>query len=316
MTPLFQTIWAVYCLAALVYTLYSATTESGLDAYLLRLEMNIIGGAEEVLTALLAFGVLLAPLWAITRVVEKLAPSLVWASADTHDQFEAGLAKPGLMGHLNRPVQTVSWKVVLVVTAIPILVGAVLFPVMHYSEQRDRQEKVHSIDLTSGLADLPKGAKFVDLTGLVDHSYVLTFKRTFNSSVVSQELFAPVTGNGWTPADPVLYFVRDVSYEDPQGKTHFPDAFRRKGAARFSGEISRSLPAYVESEFRSKGLKLGAAYSVIELKNLPDRQSTASSGEPELAAGFCLFVAVCMFVMMMLVRIMMPRMRKKQYERR
>ena len=310
MTPPAQTIWAIYCVAAFAYTMYSATTESGLDAYLIRLELDIIGAAEQTLTALLTFGILLAPLWAITKAVGRLAPSLVWASADTSNQSEAGLRKPGFMDRLNRPVQNVSWTVVLVATGIPILVGAVLFPVIYYSGQRDRQEKVYAIDLTSGIADLPKNAKFADVKGRMEQSYRLTFKHTFNTTV-SHELFAPITGSGWTPADPIRYFVRDLSYEDGQGRKEWPEEFRKSGIVQFSGKISRSLPAFVEREYQSKGLKLAASYSVIEWNHLPDRDGSSPSTDAELVSGFCLFIGVCMFLMMTIVRVMVPRMRQK-----
>ena len=312
MTPPAQIIWAIYCAAAFAYTMYSATTESGLDAYLIRLELDTFGAAEEALTAVLTLGVLVAPLWAITRAVGRFAPSLVWASADDSNQSEAGLRERGLMDRMQRPVQSVSWTVVLVATAIPILVGAVLFPVIYYSGQRDRQETVYPIDLTSGIADLPKGARFADVKGRMEQSYRLAFKHTFNTATVSHELFAPITGGGWTPADPIRYFVRDVSYEDGRGRKEWPEEFRKKGIAQFSGKISRSLPAFVEREYQSKGLKLAASYSVIEWNHLPDRDGSSPSVDAELASGFCLFVAVCMFLMMTIVRVMVPRMRKKQ----
>jgi hypothetical protein len=315
MTPLFKTIWAIYWIAALVYVLY-AGTESGLGAYLFKLELDIIGAGEEVLTGLLTFGILLMPLWAITRILGKLSPSLVWTPADIANRPERSPA-----GRMNRPVRSLSWKAVLGFTAIPILVGAVLLPVIYYTEQRDRQEKVYAIDLTAGVADLPKGARFVELTGLMAQTYTLTFKSTFNSSTVSHELFAPIIGHEWTPADPVRYFVRAKSYDDPAGNVQWPRAYGKKDLAQFYGRINTSLPAYVEAEYRSKGLKLDPSYSVIAWEDRPDRgpdrrldqQGSPPFEDAELYSGICMLFAVPLFLTMFLAKIMIVRMRKKQH---
>jgi hypothetical protein len=67
----------------------------------------------------------------------------------------------------------------------------------------------------------------------------------------------------------------------------------------------------VEREYQSKGLKLAASYSVIEWNHLPDRDGSSPSTDAELVSGFCLFIGVCMFLMMTIVRVMVPRMRQK-----
>jgi len=308
MTPLFKTIWAVYWIAALVYTLYVGT-ESGLGAYLLRLELDLVGAGEEVLTAILSFGILVVPLWAITGILGKLTPSLVWASVAS--QPNSSLSKPSLVERMSLPVQSLPWKTVVGFTAIPILVGAVLFPLIFYTEQRDRQEKVYAIDLTSSVADLPKGAKFVELTGVIARPYALTFKSTFNWTTVSHELFAPITGREWTPADPVRYFVRAKSYDDPAGNIQWPGTYGKKGVAQFYGTVNTSLPGYVEAEYRSKGLKLGPSYTVIAWKDRPDRQGLPPSEDAELYSGLCMLFAVPFFLVMFLAKIMITRMRKK-----
>lgn len=302
MTPGFAVFAVVYCIAALIYALYSMGTESGLYDYVMKLEMEIAGIAEQTITGLVTFGLVLAPLFAIIRIAGNLAPSLVWAP---------GLPKPELMEHLNRPAQRVSWRTILVVTAIPILAGTVLCPVMYYSEQRDQNEKIYPIDLTAGGVDPATDAKFVKVTGLIARQYALSFKRTFNTVTKSHEVFAPLTGSDWTDADPVRYFVRAESYEDSQGKVEWPDEFRHSGAGQFSGKIGRSLPAYVETEFLSKGLKIGPLYSVIELKNLPDPHASVYSSWAAITAGICLLVAVFEFLMMAMVRFMVANKQKR-----
>lgn len=303
LTPRAQIIFAIYYASAGAYAVYSAFTDSGLYAYLFQLELDTIGSAEKTVTFLLTLLVLMAPLWAIANVVGRLTPSLIWASAHLSGKSEVGLQQPGLVERLNRPVKNLSWTAVLVATTIPILVGAVLFPVIYYSGLRDGQEKVYPVDLTSGIGDLPKGAKFADVKGTMEQSYRLMFKSTFNTVTVSHELFAPITGGGWTPADPIRYFVRDKSYE-VAGRTEWPEAFGKKGVTQFTGAISGPLPAYVEREYRAKGLKLAASYSVIEWNHLPDHDGLSPLEDAELASGVCLLAGVGMFLMMTMAKVM------------
>ena len=313
MTPRFQVIWAVYFIAALAYMAYGVATGSGLPAYLERLEMDIIGMAEDHITVVLTFGLLIAALWVLTRITGRLAPSLVWAPPGAPNQSEAGLPTSSLLGKLNRPVQRVSWKAVFVITAIPLLIGAVISPVVYYSDQRNQHERIYPIDLTSGVADPPRNAKFVELTGLVARSYALSYKHSDSSTPSLYELFVPVTGEGWTPADPVRYFVTISAYEASLGKgdVEWPDAFRQGSAAHFSGKISRSLPSYVESRYRSKGLRLAPTYSVIEWDTFPDHK-VSSSFDAKVAAGICLVGAGIAFFAAVMVKFLIARIRKKQ----
>jgi hypothetical protein len=311
MTPRFQIIWAVCFIVAVAYTVYSLATGSGLFGYLMALEMNLIGMAEETITAMLTFGVLVAPLWAVTGIVAKIAPTQVWAAANRLPPRSPGGST--LLEKLNRPVDRISWKAVLGATAIPLLTGVVVFAVMYNSDQRDQQERIYPIDIRSAAADPPKNAKFVELTGLVARSYTLTFKHSNDSTASEYELFVPITEAGWTSTDPVRYFARASAYEASlgQGDVRWPDAFRQSSAAQFSGRISQSLPAYVETKYRSRGLKFGPSYLVIELMDFPDHK-VPSSNNALLAAGICLLIAVSAFAILTMVKFMLPAIRKRQ----
>jgi hypothetical protein len=267
MTVRFQLIWILYALAALIYTVFGMVTHSGLNGYLMKLELDTFGAAEDHITALVVFFALFIPLAAITVIVEKLAPSLIWNYAPTANQ------KPEPLDRLNRPLQHVSWKAVLVVTAIPLVIGAVLVPMFYFSDQQDQQEKVYAVDLTSGAEDLPKEAKFVELTGVMARSYAFTLKSTLNGSV-SYELFAPITGKGWTPADPVRYFVRH--------------------------------------EFRSNGLKLSSSYAVIDWRELPNHQVPSDSDNALMAGVFSGGIAVIVFIVMAAVKFQLASVNRKK----
>src|SRR5260370_18432743 len=113
----------------------------------MKLQMDISGEAGKRVTGILTLGVLVAPFLAICAVVAKFAPSLVWMIPS-----EAGLPKPSALDErMNRAFvpPRISWKVVFGVTAIPIVVAAGVFAVLSYSDQRDQQEKVYPMDLTS-----------------------------------------------------------------------------------------------------------------------------------------------------------------------
>lgn len=304
MTRQFRMVSAIYVIVALVYSGSSAVTESGLAGYVLKLEMDIIGIAEVFTTLPLTMFLLLLPFGAMMWIVEKLAPSRLWIYADA----EADFHDPSFTERMNRPLTNVSWKAVFMVTAIPVVVGAILYPSLYYSTQREQAEKVYPINLASGVADTPKNAKFVDLTGMVAHSYAVVFKTISTKREIDDvyELFAPITGAGWTPAEPVRYFVRYEPSERSGGKVVWPEAFRQRGAVTFSGKISRSLPSYVESKFRSKGLQVDPSYSVIEY-----RKGKASYDRAPLAGGICLMFAAFAFVVMLMVKFRVALTRKR-----
>ena len=127
MTGRFQIIFVVYTIAVLAYVGYSDITESGLDQYLMKFQMDIIGEAGRTTTGILSLCVLMAPFFAIAGIVEKFAPSLIWIRS------EAGRPRPGTLDErLNRVFlpPRISWKVVFVVTTIPIVVAAGIFAVL------------------------------------------------------------------------------------------------------------------------------------------------------------------------------------------
>jgi hypothetical protein len=118
--PRFQTVFRIYLIAALVYSIYSSGTESGLAGYVIKLDMDSFGMAE-VYTALpITFLILVAAaagIGGIAEIVEKFAPSLL---SFAYVSTQADPAKPDLLERANRPLQHVSWGAVMAVTAIPL----------------------------------------------------------------------------------------------------------------------------------------------------------------------------------------------------
>jgi hypothetical protein len=311
-TPRFQAMLLVYSLAAGAYAIYVSITESGLAGYMMQLQMATLGEAMFKLTMLLTIVALIMPLLAIWAILEKLAPSLVWSYATGQE--------PGPIERMNAPLQSLSWRAVFIGAAIPIMIGAVLFAVLDYRGWRDQREKVYAVDLTSNTGNnLSRNARFVELTGLMARSYALMFKNGQSGSI-SYELFAPITGTAWTAGDPVLYFVHYESPMEYTGATAasadevaWPDAFRHRGAARFSGRIGTSLPGFVERKFRSKGLSISPSYSVVEWQDLSNRRVPPSSSAI-IAGGICFGVAVLTFAMMAFIKFNLAY-RKRQRQK-
>ena len=180
---------------------------------------------------------------------------------------------------VSKPVWPYPWKTAWAALFLPIALGAVLYPMVNSWNERDRRATIYAVDLTSGSSAFPEDARFVRVTGVLARSFALTFKKHFTSpgsraSTYNDdlyEIFAPLTGVGWTPADPVRYFVRHEVEAYPRAQ--WPGAFRVRGAAQFPGKLSHSLPSFAEHHFRSQGLKLAPPYTVIEWKDLPVQPS-------------------------------------------
>lgn len=205
------------------------------------------------------------------------------SASDANERALAALRHPGEpapqpiqpVEPVSKPVWPYPWKTAWAALFLPIALGAVLYPIAKSSNERDRRATIYAVDLTSGSAAFPEDARFVRVTGVLARSFALTFKKHFpgpgsrTSSYRDDlyEIFAPLTGVGWTPADPVRYFVRHEVEAYPHAQ--WPGAFRVRGAAQFSGKLSPSLPWFAENHFRSQGLKLAPPYTVIEWKDLP-----------------------------------------------
>jgi hypothetical protein len=249
------------------YCAYGTVTHSGIPAYLMALELSLTGWSEETLTMAVTFIVLCIPVTLAVVGILKLFPaSMVWI--DQPAGGRVGAPQPDLMRQLSKPVTNISWKVVGWVAASPLAVLAVLYPVLYLIDQHDQSEKIYPVDLSQGPAAVPKDAKFVRLTGVMARRYAVTYKSGTNGSEDTIELFTPIVENGWKPGSPSRYFVRYQTHAYG-GPPSWPDVFRQRGAAQFTGKIVRSMPVFAESKFRSEGLKLDSQYVLIDWKDLP-----------------------------------------------
>jgi hypothetical protein len=298
MTPRFQLVYVVVMAATMAYAIYGFATETGVAGYLIRKEAAFNGTVALKLTIVLTWLVFFLPFAAIFKIVEIVAPSLVLK--DPNAQY-----KPGIMERLHslRHPYHVSWKAILVVCAIPIVVGVGIVPAYYYLAHWS-EDKVYPLDLNSRGAAPANNAKHVEVTGTIRQPYVLTYEQTRGGYVH----FSPITGDAWTPADPVRYFVR---METQQRRAAWPEAFRRGDLAKFRGRIGRPLPDFVESRYRSMGLQFGSGYSVIEWNDAPVHNDWWS-GDYATSAGIGMGLSAYLFLIMIAVKFSLEFRNRRQ----
>ena len=139
MTPRCQAVFVAFSAAALAYTLYFCVDETGPFGYAMKLELDLFGRAEVYQAASLVIGGWYLGLMMIAGIIGQFVPSLVYT--DSPHQFQ-----------INRPSRPMSWKRILGISAIPILIAAVIAPGVYVLMHRDDQKMVYDLDLTSGAA--------------------------------------------------------------------------------------------------------------------------------------------------------------------
>jgi len=283
MTRCFKAVYYSYVTATFAYTLYSTFYATGPAGYLMQLELDLFGRAELKITAMLlmlgwVFGFRL-----VVEIASKLIPSIVWIDGDLHP--------PGLQP--NDGVRPLSWKKIMGISATPTLIGSIVLPCMYVISQQERQRPVYSIDLSSSAVDLPRDATFVEVTGVIARTHVVSFELTSDTLSV-HEWYAPITEEGWTPNRPVRYVVYAKAEGHSDRDAVQPIDLLQSGIARIKGRIGGSLSTIAENGLRSRGVTLASPYVLITLES---RDHTAFSWEDVaiymgVAAFFSVFLLV------------------------
>jgi hypothetical protein len=194
----------------------------------------------------------------------------------------------------------VTWRRVFAITSIPLLAGLAIASVFLLLANRQNQT-VYAIDLGDREATVPKGAAFVELNAVLVRGYLTGYQED-NNNLYSVHVYAPLAGPGWTPAEPLRYFVHHVTdtHFDSNGKADLPSAFGEHGMARFPGKLARSLPVVVRQKYNSKGLKIAPGYVVIDWTDRPGGQQSTQDRYtlPVLIGLIGLVVALTFFTML------------------
>jgi hypothetical protein len=297
-TSWIQAVWLVCIIGVVIYALYASYARTGLAGYAMKLQMDLWGSASEGTTVMMTMGALGIAFIVIAGLAERAFPSLRGSRVNAVQQA-------------NRPLGPLSWKWLSIICLAPVLVGGVVSAFWYRSEGEDAKAKVYSVDLRSSPAALPKGARLVEVTGVIARPLVLGYKKTHDQTV-THELFAPLTAGN--DHEPVRYVVHNEASETYDGQVNWPDVFRHRGAVVFSGRIAPSLPSFVVSGLRAKGAVLDPSYAVIEWRDLRNRQFGGSvSDEPwfmPLAIGG--LISVFLLPSMLIVKFKLGRMNRRQ----
>ena len=254
-----------YLVIGFAYLIYGAIAESGLYAYIMSVEMETIGFAGQKSTFLVGIVVLLLPVLAVAIALEKFA-------IDFLEPIQAGVSGEQTTARFTRRRSTqffTSVKGALVICGVPLAATVALLAVV--LSQGSQELPIHTADLRNGDSTVPQDARYVNVIAFLAHNYLTAYREGLHlEESQTVNIYGPLTGAGWTPADPVRYFVHYSTYtSDRNAYAHLPDAFHENGSARFSGELKTSLPLWVEREWKSKGLKIAKAYHVIDWRELP-----------------------------------------------
>jgi hypothetical protein len=275
----------IYAISALAYIFYGLFTGSGLiRLYLKALYASGIFGWISPHSKLALLVVLVVPMLAFG------AP--VFLTAGAARRFAPPLARAiDSWGVTSRPQRTEvqPWRSIFKACGAVLLFFCLLAPLVFWYTESPQARKIHDIDTRNSQAGLPMDAKYVRLTGVVAQRFWIVS----HSDSSHSESIAPVVSEGWTPADPVRYFV--------VAKGEEPSSFRGRGLTRFSGEpagageIAETYRSAIE-HYKSKGLHIDPDLVVILSRDLPDGEYVPVSYENLIGtAGAGVFFAFVVF---------------------
>ena len=259
-------LYILGAVAALGYVCYSTFTNTGLGGWLMALQIQLFGSANEKLTVLvLAMGVL----GVISAVAQRFDPVGF-----------AAFMQPRPAG--PAPTKQAQTKLLVIIAAVPVLLAVPAYFWLEHQAQVDEHRPVYSLDLVNNPAvPVPADAKFVHLSGVFQAAYQYILTETDNGVVTATNRYAPLTGVDWKPGEPVRFFL-DTS----TGYYYAPDASQQINLDQtsafpgvFDGELSpEHLPTVVRQHFEQHQLRIAAEAYVLDLTgSYGNRPPTADS---------------------------------------
>jgi hypothetical protein len=245
----------IYMGAAFGYFMYNLITQTGLYGGLIDAQLHWFGVAYGNFTMLIALMILGAPAALIFTYIQRKEASTVDATK-----------KSALANFLWSPVS--SWKSLLIISLVPTLITLPIYFALIWMDWKDQRREVYKVDLNRESA-LPSGdVKFVHLTGVVqlDYKYRLGNESSLGLSGRTK-MYAPLTGSGWTPDQPIRFFIDTTlsGHFDAQTKRFSSFSERSPVAATFDGRLTRNgLPTFVENKYQRTGLLIESPYFVMD----------------------------------------------------
>ena len=279
-----QWIAIVYFGVSCVYATYSVSTQTGLGGYLMAIQMEKFGSAGFKATGALLILLLNVPLMAFIAVLHKVAPELVNASQSRKHRS-------------NFVMSAVPWAKIFGIATIPLLVAAVVAPILYFLDHQELKETVYKLSLDGSDLSIPKDARFVRLTGQVAQQYAVGYRTDDTDHV-----FVPMTESTWTPTEPVRFIAyTTVSLSSDSQPFELPFEFNQSGRIPINGKISKVLPVVIERKYIAQGLKVSPACLVVDETEFP---TAASADTAAIGAGIIgTMVAVLIFMTLALLKI-------------
>jgi hypothetical protein len=249
-----QFLLLILILAVVGYCLYGMGTSTGLVGYVQDLQLRYSGTASDFATILITM-FLLFPAIAIWALALKLVPSLQMKPGD-----DVSDSKPP-KSDVDQKKTALKWM-----AAVAILGGAMCSGVLFAIQTRDKNEKVHEIALNETSAMPPKGAKFVQVAGVLRYRAAYEEKLSTGSDTIYN--YFAVTPATWKMTDPVRCFI----YYPTDDLRHYyvPPELKAQDATNFTGRLTAALPVYIRKTFESDGVKIDPSYFVIKYGDLPN----------------------------------------------
>jgi hypothetical protein len=267
-----------------VYTMYGSEEQNGLGGYIEAAEIVLFGFGTPAFVGVILMTVLSIPLFLIVWALEKIAPSLLFRTTQP--------------SRASVRLYPTSWKGIFAVSAIPLILAAVMFP----EALQDEMEKIHKVDLARAEA-VPQGVKFVELNGVLAPQYAVQYKRyEGRSSHLWVYLYEPVTAPGWKPGDPVRYFLQYSQRAESSG-VELPIALHEKAPAKFSGKLGSPLPVYVAMQLKANGLKIDQPYSVVDWGKVPSHRDSLRA---KIYVGIVLVLSLALLGELAAFKILSP----------
>jgi len=259
----------LYGVALTVYAIYSSMTAQGFAGYLITKQMDFFGGASITITFVLVLIVFGLPSYLLAAIVGVT----VWPALGEamFGPVRASAPVKAVPPQPAAPPTRMRWSTVVKTALVLFALTGAISSVLYFLNIREQNLGVYKLDLDRNPGPLPGRLGFVRLTGHLDRSHASSYSDKTNIYLV-----VPVTDASWRPNTPLQYFLIYQQLGSSGTKFSLPAEFRQPGAAEFTGRFSGRLPAFIQSEYTKKGLKMAPDYRILQYESISESGSPIS----------------------------------------
>ena len=183
--------FGLYSAGVVFYLLYdNHGLDTGIPGYLVKIQFQLFGTANERWTIYLATAILFAPLAILVGFLGKRKKKLQKTEAKPTSEVPETLVAAG------------------VVVAVIALTAIFFFT---HEIAAIKSAKIYETDLGDASKTLPEDARYVSMLGRIQDHYSYTIQSTRFGRAESFSTYAPITARTWTPDQPITY-VTEIRY--------------------------------------------------------------------------------------------------------